>query len=157
MAPRPPRGLGFLFPELGYLRRHLALGAEPELPVQLVAVIYLRAWPVLPGVRRSIHFRSSQSLEVTVSLSGWGRDVCPVPGDRPQDRCVRTAARRHRSKGEGASLRWERPPATPRRSHLSAPSSRRPSRSTGPGETLRAPGSVIPRVLKKSEQEFASE
>lgn len=54
--------IGFLFPELGCLRRHLALSANPERSVQLLSVIYLHAWPVLPGAWRSIHFRSSRRL-----------------------------------------------------------------------------------------------
>lgn len=75
-APSPPRSLrwvsfctaaasrasDFFFPELGCLRRHLAFSAKPKQSVQLESVIYLRAWPVLPGARRAIHFRSSRWL-----------------------------------------------------------------------------------------------
>lgn len=66
-------GIRFLFPGLGCLRRYLASSAKHEQSVQLVSVIHLRAWPVLPGARRSLQFRASPWLQVTVSLSGRGR------------------------------------------------------------------------------------
>lgn len=53
-------GIRFLFPELGCLRGHLVFSVKPEQSVLFESVIYLRAWPVLAGARRSIHFRSSR-------------------------------------------------------------------------------------------------
>ena len=50
----------FPFPELGCLRRHLALSANRERSAPQASVIYLRARPMLPGA--SIHFRSSRRL-----------------------------------------------------------------------------------------------